>query len=71
MKVVIQDSQCSGRYSKTSPPPPASRQKKTGPWGPGSLRLRIFSTSGTVKVVRSSPLRTGRLYPQEFPGTHF
>ena len=24
-----------------------------------------------MKVVRSSPLRTGRLYPQEFPGTHF
>jgi hypothetical protein len=23
-------------------------------------------TSGTAKVVRSSPLRTGRLYPQEF-----
>jgi hypothetical protein len=26
----------------------------------------IFSTFGTMKVVRSSPLRTGRLYPQEF-----
>jgi hypothetical protein len=24
-----------------------------------------------MKVVRSSPLRTGRLYPQEFSGTHF
>jgi len=24
-----------------------------------------------MKVVRSSPLRTGRLYPQEYPGTHF
>jgi len=23
-----------------------------------------------MKVVRSSPLRTGRLYPQEYPGTH-
>jgi hypothetical protein len=23
-------------------------------------------TFGTMKVVRSSPLRTGRLYPQEF-----
>ena len=30
------------------------------------LRLRIFSTFGTMKVVRSSPLRTGRLYLQEF-----
>jgi hypothetical protein len=37
-----------------------------GPWGSGRLWLRIFSTSGTIKVVRSSPLRTGRLYPQEF-----
>ena len=24
-----------------------------------------------MKVVRSSPLGTGRLYPQEYPGTHF
>ena len=24
-----------------------------------------------MKVVRSSPVRTGRLYPQEYPGTHF
>jgi len=24
-----------------------------------------------MKVVRSSLLRTGRLYPQEYPGTHF
>jgi hypothetical protein len=24
-----------------------------------------------MKVVRSSPLRTGRLYPQEYPGTQF
>ena len=22
-------------------------------------------------VVRSPPLRTGRLYPQKYPGTHF
>ena len=28
-------------------------------------------TFGTVKVVRSSPLLTGRLYLQEYPGTHF
>ena len=28
--------------------------------------FRIFSTFGTVKAVRSSPLCTGRLYPQEF-----
>ena len=24
-----------------------------------------------MKVVRSSPLRTGRLYPQEYPGNSF
>jgi hypothetical protein len=24
-----------------------------------------------MKVVWSSPLPTGRLYPQEYPGTHF
>ena len=24
-----------------------------------------------MKMVRSSPLCTGRLYPQEYPGTHF
>jgi hypothetical protein len=28
-------------------------------------------TFGTKKVVRLSPLRTGRLYPQEYPGTHY
>jgi hypothetical protein len=41
-------------------------QAWAGPWGSGRLRLRIFSTFGTMKVVRSSSLRTGRLYPQEF-----
>jgi hypothetical protein len=46
-------------------------QALVGPWGSGRLRLRIFSTFGTMKVVGSSPLRTSRLYPQEYPGTHF
>jgi hypothetical protein len=41
-------------------------QAWAGPRGSGRLRLRIFSAFGTMKVVRSSPLRTGRLYPQEF-----
>jgi hypothetical protein len=31
----------------------------------------FFMAVGTMKVVGSSPLRTGRLYPQEYPGTHF
>ena len=44
---------------------------RSGPWGSGRLKLRIFLTFDIMKVVRSSPLRTGRLYPQEFPGTHF
>jgi hypothetical protein len=30
-----------------------------------------FLDTGHMKVVRSSPLLTGRLYPQEYPGTHF
>jgi hypothetical protein len=30
------------------------------------LGIRIFSTFGTMKVVRSLLLRTDRLYPQEF-----
>jgi hypothetical protein len=33
---------------------------------PGGWGSWIFSTFGTMKVVRSSPLRTGRLHPQEF-----
>jgi hypothetical protein len=41
-------------------------QAQAGPWGSGRLRLRIFWTFGIVKVVRSSPLRTGHLYIQEF-----
>jgi hypothetical protein len=37
-----------------------------GSKGSGTLRLQIFLTFSTMKVVRSSPLRIGRLYPQEF-----
>jgi hypothetical protein len=33
---------------------------------PAGYGFRIFSTFGTTKVVRFSPLRTGRLYLQEF-----
>jgi hypothetical protein len=42
-----------------------------GPRGSGRLRCRVFLTFGTMKVVRSSSLRTGRLYPQEYPDTYF
>jgi hypothetical protein len=30
-----------------------------------------FLDNRHIKVVRLSDLRTGRLYPQEYPGTHF
>jgi hypothetical protein len=46
-------------------------QAWVGSWGSGRLSFRIFSTFGTMKVERSSPLRTGRLHPQKFPSTHF
>ena len=44
-----------------------------GPEGSGWLRLQITRHSAHEggKVVTSSPLRTGRLYPQEYPGIHF
>jgi hypothetical protein len=45
----------------------------TGLWGPevsGSLRLPDSVTSA-LEGGRFSTLRTGRLYPQEYPGTHF
>jgi hypothetical protein len=44
-----------------------SRYRPTQALGdPEGRGFRIFSTFGTIKVVRSSPLRTSRLYPQEF-----
>jgi hypothetical protein len=33
---------------------------------PGGSGYWIVSKFGNMKVERSSPLRTGRLYPQEF-----
>ena len=38
-----------------------------------SLRVKApeFLDTRHMKVVRSSPLHTGCLYPQEYPGTHF
>jgi hypothetical protein len=42
------------------------RDRQRLPKGSVRLRLRISSTIATMKVVRSSPFRTGRLYPHEF-----
>jgi hypothetical protein len=43
-----------------------SRDRPRWPKGFRKVKSRIFSTFGTIKFVRSSPLRTGHLYPQEF-----
>jgi len=37
----------------------------------GRFKAPEFLDTRRMKVVRSSPLSTGRLYPQEYPGTHF
>jgi hypothetical protein len=45
----------------------------TGRWGPessGRLRLPV-SVTPSLESGRLSAIRTGRLYPQEYPGTHF
>ena len=42
-----------------------------GSWGSRRLRLLDLLDTRHMKVVSSSPLRTGRLYPQEVSGTHF
>jgi hypothetical protein len=54
------------RGKKVKVPPPLPNKPKRLHGVAGGLGSRIFSTLGTMKVVRSSPLRTGRLYPQEF-----
>ena len=41
------------------------------PLGFWQVKAPEFLDTRHMKVVRSSPLRTGRLYPQEYPGTHF
>jgi hypothetical protein len=45
----------------------------TGLWGPeGSGRLRLpDSVTSALEGGRLSAVRTGGLYPQDYPGTHF
>ena len=45
--------------------------RPTWPRGDQEFKAPRFLDTRHTKVVRSSPLRTGRLYPQEYPGTHF
>ena len=45
--------------------------RPTWPTGVQEVKAPRFLDTWHMKVVRSSPLRTGRLYPQEYPGTHF
>jgi hypothetical protein len=42
-----------------------------GPRGFWEVKASRFRDIGAWKVVRLSAVRTGRLYPQEYPGTHF
>ena len=46
------------------------RYKPTWPRVVQEVKAPRFLDTRHMKVVRSSPLRTGRLYPQEYPGTH-
>jgi hypothetical protein len=41
------------------------------PCGVREVKVPGFLDSRHIKVVKLSGLRTGRLYPQEYPGTHF
>ena len=41
------------------------------PRGAQEVKAPRFLDTRHMKAVRSSPLRAGRLYPQEYPGTHF
>ena len=47
------------------------RYRPTCPRGVQEVRAPRFLDTRHMKVVRSSPLRTGRLYPQEYPDTDF
>ena len=45
--------------------------RPTWPKGVQEVKAPRFHDTRHTKVVRSSPLRTGCLYPQEYPGIHF
>ena len=48
-----------------------ARYRPTWPRGVQEAKAPRFLDTRHTKVERTSPLRTGRLYPQEYPGTHF
>jgi hypothetical protein len=47
------------------------RQAEVALGVPGRLKLRIFSTFGTTKVVGRQPNAPAAFIPGEIPGTHF
>ena len=47
------------------------RYRPTWPRGVQEVKAPRLHDTRHTKLVRLSPLRTGRLYPQEYPGTHF
>jgi hypothetical protein len=48
-----------------------TRNRPTWPCEVRQVKAPGFLDNRHIKVVRLSALRTGRLYPQEYPGTHF
>ena len=56
---------------QSSPQPPIRRTPVGWPRGVQEVKAPRFLDTRHMKLVRSSPLSTGRLYPQEYPGTHF
>ena len=48
-----------------------TRYRPTWPRGVKDVKAPTFLDTRHTNVVRSSLLRTGRLYPQEYPDTHF
>ena len=48
-----------------------SRYRPTWPRGVQEVKAPRFLDTRHMKVVRSLPLHTGLLYPQEYTGTHF